>query len=252
MSSYNSSLTDSEWEGIKHLLDYKRKRTNDIRRIADALFYLVKTGCQWRELPREFAAWQTVRYYYDRWRRSGRLDRLVRRLRGVLRRRAKRRTAPSAALIDAQSVKTSLVGGPARGFDGFKKVKGRKRHVVVDTLGLLVAVRVGPANEHETKAAPKLLGTMKKGMYRLRCIWADQGYRGGLVDAVETSFGWRLEIVKRAEKGFAAVPKRWVVERSFAWLEGYRRLSKDYERLPESSEAMIKLAMIRLMLHRIR
>jgi len=248
---YSSDVTDSQWEVIKHLLDYKRKRQNDLREIVNAIFYLVKTGCQWREIPGDLPAWQTVRYYYDRWRDLGLLDRLLRRLRGLLRRKAGRKTSPSAAIIDAQSVKTSMLGGEARGFDNHKKVKGRKRHIIVDTMGLLLAVVVHAANEHESKTALKLLEKLYKRVPRLQCIFADQAYQGDLVATVKERFGWVLDVVKRTSKGFEVLPRRWVVERSFAWFEGYRRLSKDYERLVANSEAMVKLAMIRLMLNRL-
>lgn len=248
---YCSDVTDSQWEVIKHLLDYKRKRKNNLREIVNAVFYLVKTGCQWREIPGDLPAWQTVRYYYDRWRSLGLLDRMLRRLRGLVRRKAGRRTSPSAAIIDAQSVKTSMLGGEARGFDNHKKVKGRKRHIIVDTMGLLLAVVVHAANEHESKTALKLLEKLYKRFPRLKRIFADQAYQGPLIEIVKERFGWILDVVKRVGKGFQVLPKRWVVERSFAWLEGYRRLSKDYERLAKNSEAMVKLAMIRLMLNRI-
>ena len=266
---YSSDLTDSQWELIKPLLDYKRKRTNDLREIAKAVadrpsaVYLVKTGCQWRMIPNNFRAWQTVRYYYDRWCRYGVIDRALRRLRGLARRQAGRRTSPSAAVIDSQSVKTSLVGGSARGFDNFMadgssaKVKGRKRHIpavdqpAVDTTGLLLAVIVHAANAHESKTALKVLEMLYKRHPRLRRIWADRAYQGDLVETVRARFGWILEIVQRAGKGFQVMRRRWVVERTLAWFEGYRRLSKDYERLPQNSEAMVKLAMIRLMLQRV-
>ena len=248
---YNSDVTDSQWESIKHLLDYKRKRKNDLREIVNAVFYLVKTGCQWREIPGDLPAWQTVRYYFDRWRSLGLFDRLLRRLRGLVRRKAGRKTSPSAAIIDCQSVKTSVVGGPERGFDNHKKVKGRKRHIIVDTMGLLLAVVVHAANAHETKTALKLLEKLYKRVPRLKRIFADQAYQGSLIDQVKARFGWILDVVKRRGKGFQVLPKRWVVERTFGWFEGYRRLSKDYERLPKNSEAMVKLAMIRLMLNRL-
>ncbi len=248
---YSSDLTDSQWEIIKHMLNYKRKRKNEVRQIANAIFYLVKTGCQWRQIPRDLPAWQTVRYYYDQWRKKGLMDRLLRRLRGLLRRRAGRHTHPSAVVIDAQSVKTSLVGGSERGFDNFKKIKGRKRHIIVDTMGLLLVVLVHAANRHESKTALKLLETLHGQGPRLKRIFADQAYQGTLAQTVTDRFGWILEIVRRLGKGFQVLPKRWVVERSFAWLEGYRRLSKDYERLVENSQTMVQLAMIRLMLNRL-
>ncbi len=250
MKRYSSDVTDSQWEVIKHLLNYKRKRKHDIRQVANAVFYLVKTGCQWRQLPKDLPPWPIVRYYYDRWRDAGLIKRMLRRLRGLVRRQAGRRTSPRAAIIDCQSVKTTSLGG-IRGFDNHKKVKGRKRHIVVDTMGLLLAVIVHAANEHESKTALKLLEKLYKRFPRLKRIFADQAYQGDLIEAVRRCFGWLLDVVKRVGKGFQVLPKRWVVERTFGWFEGYRRLSKDYERLVENSEAMVQLAMIRLMLNRL-
>ena len=250
MKRYRSDLTDSQWECIKHFLDYKRKRDHDLRQVLDAMLYLVKTGCQWRMIPDSFPPWSVVRYYFDRWREQGLLKRILRALRGRLRRKAGRRTSPSAAVIDCQSVKTTSMGG-LRGFDNHKKVKGRKRHIIVDTMGLLLVVIVHAANEHESKTALKLLEKLYKRFPRLKRLWADAAYRGELVDQVKERFGWVLDIVKRQGKGFQVLPRRWVVERTFAWFEGYRRLSKDYERLPKNSEAIVEWAMIRLMLNRL-
>ena len=247
---YSSDVTDSQWESIKHIVNYKRKRQHDIREITNAVFYLVKTGCQWRQIPAHFPPWSVIRYYYDRWRQSGLIDRMLRRLRGIVRRKAGRKTSPSAGAIDCQSIKTTSVGG-LRGFDNFKKIKGRKRHVVVDTMGLLLAVVVHAAHEHESKTALTVLKKLYKRLARLKVIFADQAYRGDLEVEVHRQFGWFLEIIRRLGQGFQVLPKRWVVERTFAWFEGYRRLSKDYERLVESSETMVKLAMIRLMLNRV-
>ena len=251
MIHYSSDVTDSQWESIKHLLNYKRKRKHDLRQVANAIFYLVKTGCQWRMIPAHFPPWPIVRYYFDRWREQGLIKRMLRRLRGKVRRRAGRKTSPSAAIIDCRSVKTSIVGGPERGFDNHKKVKGRRRHVVVDTMGLLLAVVVHAANVHETKTAPKLLEKLYKRFPRLKRIFADAAYSGALIDQVKERFGWVLDVIKRTGQGFQVLPKRWVVERTFSWFEGYRRLSKDYERLPKNSETMVELAMIRLMLNRL-
>ncbi len=251
MNRYGSDLTDSQWEIIKHFVDYKRKRDYDIRQVVNAMIYLVKTGCQWRYLPHHYPTWSVVRYYYDRWRSRGIFERIMRALRGQVRRKAGRKTSPSAAIIDAQSVKSSFMGGPRRGFDNFKKVKGRKRHLIVDTMGLILAVIVHAAHEHESQTAMTLLEKIYKRVPRLRRIFADGAYRGDLIERVNERFDWLIDVVKGEGKGFQVLPKRWVVERTFAWFEGYRRLSKDYERLPENSETMVQLAMIRLMINRI-
>ncbi|HMB92812.1 MAG TPA: IS5 family transposase [Rhodothermales bacterium] len=250
---YSSNLTDSQWQRIKHLFDFQRKRDHDLRRdILNGLLFLVRTGCQWRMLPGEFAPWQSVYYYFRRWRDDGRFRRLLHSVREMIRLKLGRHRSPSAAVIDCQSVKTAVFN-PARGYDGFKKIKGRKRHVLTDTLGLLLSVVVHKANLHESLQAERVLGRITGRFARLKVIFADQGYAGKLVDYVKRVFGWALQVIRREQerKGFVVLPKRWVVERTFGWFEHYRRLAKDYEFNPRSSEAMIELAMTRLMLNRL-
>ncbi len=249
---YDSDLTDAQWERIKLLLDWQRRRRYDLRRdILDALFYLAKTGCQWRMLPREFAPWTTVYYYFRRWKRA-----LIAQLHGVRRSAVRvlagREPTPALGIIDAQSVKTTRHGG-IRGYDAGKKVKRRKRHLVVDTMGLVWAVVVHSARIHDSQAAPVVLGRLFGLVPRLEKVIADAGYRGTPGGLVWRVFGWRWRIVERdpASQGFAVVKQRWIVERTFGWFESYRRLSKDYETLPATSEAMVELAMIRLMLNRL-
>lgn len=216
------------------------------------MLYLAKTGCQWRYLPDSFPPWQTVYYHLKRWVARGLLIGLVHRLRGLVRQRAGRDPSPSLAIIDSQSVKTSHVGGP-RSFDGGKKVNGRKRHILTDTLGLLLAVIVHPAGDNDSQWSVRLLDRVQGFVPRLEVVLADQGYAAVPTMLVWRVFGWLFEVVTRdpLQKGFVVVKQRWVVERTFAWFGGYRRLSKDYEALPSMSEAMVQLAAIRLMSQRL-
>jgi putative transposase len=251
---YSSDLTDSEWQLIKPLFDWQRRRKYDLRRdIIDAMFYLIKTGCQWRMLPREFAPWTRVYYYFRVWKKNGLFERLHDRLRRVTRVKAGRSPSPSAVIVDTQSVKTTRRGGEERGFDAGKKVKGRKRHIAVDTLGLLIAILVHGAGRHESQTAPALLERAAEKVTRLKVVFVDQGYRGTPGGLVWRVFGWLWHVVRRerTKRGFAVQKKRWIVERTFAWFESYRRLSKDFEFAADTSETMIRLAMTRLMLNRL-
>jgi putative transposase len=223
-----------------------------LREILNAIFYIVRSGCTWRMLPHDLPPWKTVYHYFRLWRKDGTWERINSALRVEVRVAAGREPEPSAAVIDSQSVKTTETPG-VRGYDAGKKVNGRKRHLLVDTLGLVLMVVVHAANIQDRDGARLLLEKARGRFPRLRLIWADGGYTGKLVDWVKTLCLWVLEIVKRSDdvKGFQVLPHRWVVERTFGWLGRYRRLSKDYEGLPESSEAMIYIAMIHLMVRRL-
>lgn len=250
---YPTDLSDVEWQYIEpHLPAPKpegRPRVHSLREILNANFYIVRSGCTWRMLPHDLPPWKTVYHYFRLWRKDGTWERINSALRGEVRVAAGREPEPSAAVMDSQSVKTTEPPG-VRGYDAGKKVNGRKRHLLVDTLGLLL---MDAASIQDRDGAKLLLEKAKGRFPRLRLIWADGGYTGKLVDWAKTLCHWVLEIVRRSDdvKGFQVLPHRWVVERTFGWLGRYRRLSKDYEGLPESSEAMIYIAMIHLMVRRL-
>jgi putative transposase len=256
--TYPSDLTDQQWRLVRHLIPVYpggRPRRTSTRVVLDAVFYVLRTGCQWRFLPKDFPPKSTVWRYFDEWRQNGTLEAIHDRLREKVRKQEGRKRTPSAGSIDSQSV-PATEGGEERGYDANKKVNGRKRHVVVDTLGLLLAVVVTAASADDGAAATKPLGKVTAEAFpRLRRVWADQKYHNhGLIAWVSTNARYEVEVVRRpaGAKGFVVLPKRWVVERTFAWLKRCRRLTADREKSVRSSEAMIRLAMIRLMLHRLR
>jgi putative transposase len=221
-----------------------------LKPVFDAIFYLLKAGCQWRMLPSDFPKWQLVYYYFHKWSRDGTLEEIHEVLRKRLRQKRGRHSLPSVGLIDSQSVKTTKVGGEARGFDGGKRIKGRKRHIVTDTQGFLLGVKVHAANENDGKAGWDLLRSVRDKYDRMKKIYADGGYRGELVERVKNELKMDMEITLRSDKAteFKPLPKRWAVERSFGWLGDFRRLTKDYEYSVGSSETMIYIAFIALMI----
>jgi putative transposase len=253
---YPTDLSDEAWEWIAPFLAQSagpgRPRTVDIREIANAIFYLDKTGCQWEMLPHDFPDYRHVNYYYLEWTRSGIWDQVLERLRELARVAAGKRPEPSAAVMDSQSVKTTG-HGEARGYDAGKQVKGRKRHIVVDTLGLLLLVMVTPASMQDRDGGVQLCDEVQQQFVRIKKLWADSSYRGELVEYVQLWCRFVLEIVKRPadQRGFQVQPKRWIVERTLSWLNPFRRLSKDYETTSESSESMVKIAHIHVLLRRV-
>jgi len=251
---YSTDLTDSQYDTILGILEDNRKRKHSLREIFDGIFYMLKTGCQWRMIPDGFPKWELIYYYFSKWKNNGTIEMIHETLRDITRKNAGKEISPSVGLIDSQSVKTTRSGGLCRGVDGGKKTKGRKRHIVTDTMGLLLAVVVHAANEHDSKAAPRVIDQLRGRFRRMIKIIADGGYRGELINKTKRMFGWILEIVLRSDstQGFQVLPKRWIVERTFSWFESYRRLGKDYEYNTDTSEAMIQLSMIKLMLNRIK
>lgn len=260
---YTSDLTPAGWQVIKKKLPEQlinRKRKYELKEVFNAIFYFLKNGCTWRDLPKDFPPHNVVFHYYSKWKIDGTLEFLNEDLHGDLREKYGKERSPSLGIIDAQSIRTTSISSQNDcGFDAGKKVKGRKRHIMVDSLGLIIIGVVTSAAVQDRDGAQLVLQRLyelRQFYPRLKTFIADQGYQGPILakwfDKMFNRLQWVFKVVKGVDgKGFHVIPKRWIVERTFAWLANYRRFTRDFERTTESAEALIKIAMIHMLANRL-
>jgi transposase len=254
--SYPSDLSDAQWNILESLLPSKaltgRPREYSLRTIVNATLYILYEGCRWRSLPQEYPPWQTVYSWFARWRKDGTLEAIRVHLVGRTREAMGRKRNPSAAIIDTQSVKTASYAHQESGYDAAKKIKGRKRSILTDTQGFLLAVVVCSAATTENDCGFRTIHRMRQLFNGIHLVWADGGFKNTLIFCAFILWRIVVKVVPRPEQHrFVPLKKRWIVERTFAWLSSARRLAKDYERRPDSHEAFVELAMIRLLLRRL-
>jgi putative transposase len=251
MTNYPTNVSNSQWQFISKFLNVKRNRKYSLREIWNAVSYVIKTGCQWRMLPSDFPNWKLVYYYFSAWKKQALIETIHEALVERERKTRGKSEEPTVGIMDAQSVKNTLVSCENRGFDMGKKVKGIKRHIIVDTLGLILAVVIQSASVQDRNGGLDVVQKMVENWRRVVKVFADGGYSGTLCEKIKQQFKIVFEIVKRTESGkFRVLPKRWIVERTFSWIDTNRRAAKHYERLNDTGVAIVHFAAIRIMLNR--